>query len=103
MDIFNVKVWGIDADKFIALSCAKKKEYIKKNTNQKSDVLIDQFIATVKRGTDSEDCQGCKDEQNKRKAVSTTPPATTSTANVAEDSGKGNSAVSGRSNRSKGK
>ena len=29
MDIFNIKIWGETADKFMAMSCADKKKFIK--------------------------------------------------------------------------
>lgn len=62
MKIFNVTINGKDADNFMDLSCDAKKEWIKANTNQQNDDLINAFIKSVKRGTD-EECQGCKDKK----------------------------------------
>lgn len=45
--IFNKVLFFGDADDFLTWSCAKKKEWIKKNTNQQNDEVIDQFIKTV--------------------------------------------------------
>jgi len=67
MQIFNIEIWGEDADKFMALSCAKKKEWIKTNTNQSDDAIIEVFLKAATRGNDDE-CHGCKEarknEQN---------------------------------------
>ena len=60
MEIFNIQIFGETADNFMKLSCAKKKEFVKKNTNQKNDILIDEFLKAVVRGND-EECKGCKD------------------------------------------
>lgn len=59
MQIFDKQLFSTDAEKFLSWSCAVKKEWIKKNTNQQNDELIDEFIKTVR--ADGDECQGCKD------------------------------------------
>ncbi len=59
MQIFNVHIYGKDADWFMALGCAKKKEWIKANTNQTNETLIDNFVKNCNRGNDDE-CLDCK-------------------------------------------
>ncbi len=44
MEIFNVQIFGDDAKGFLHLSCSAKKEWIKTNTNQSNDVLIEEFL-----------------------------------------------------------
>ena len=59
MQIFDVEIFGSCADWFMEQSCEGKKEWIKKNANVTSDVLIDEFIKSCNRGNDDE-CLGCK-------------------------------------------
>jgi hypothetical protein len=44
MEIFNVQIFGDCAKGFLELCCSKKKEWIKTNTNQSDDALIDEFL-----------------------------------------------------------
>jgi hypothetical protein len=80
MQIFNVEIFGSCADWFMNQSCVNKKDWIKKNTNQSSDILIDEFIKTCNRGNDNE-CEGCKkakinDKDNISSGVPTKEPIT---------------------------
>lgn len=104
MNIFNKQLFGSDADWFLAQSCAKKKEWIKKNTNQTNDILIDEFITAIRPDKDGE-CQGCKDKKNE--TVAKTIPAEVAKPVVdidaSGDSSKGDNPVSGRAGKSKGK
>lgn len=68
MKIFNVEIFHSDADHFLALSCADKKEWIKENTNQTNDELIEEFIKTVVKGED--ECAGCKKAKSKPDGIS---------------------------------
>lgn len=78
MQIFDIEIWGEHADEFMALSCDKKKDWIKKHSNQQNDDLIDDFIKSVNRGND-EECQGCK-EAKKQADAKTNQPNTTKPA-----------------------
>ena len=106
MTIFNVQIFATDADFFMSLSCAKKKEWIKKNTNQTNDVLIDEFITAIRPDKDGE-CQGCKDKKLKNETVAKTVPTEVASPVVVNDSQgnspEGNSSVPRRSGKSKGK
>ena len=84
MQIFNIEIFGETADKFMAMSCADKKKFIKENSNQQSDELIEQFLKSVNRGNDDE-CHGCKKAKNEQPkgnpetiAAATEPIGTTS-------------------------
>ena len=88
MQVFNVEIWGEDADNFMALSCADKKEWIKKHSNQQSDELIEEFLKSVNRGNDDE-CQGCKKAKNEQPKTNT-PEVTAAVEPVdAPSDGKG--------------
>lgn len=56
--IFNKIIFGDDALDFISWSKSDQKEWIKKNTNQKSDELIDEFLNNPKIGKDAQ-CLNC--------------------------------------------
>jgi len=105
MTIFNVQIFGSDADWFLAQSCAKKKEWIKKNTNQTNDVLIDEFLKAIRPDKDGE-CQGCKDKKNEQTIAKTVPTEVAKPVvdnDTPGNSAKGNSAVPRRSGNAKGK
>ena len=70
MQIFNIEIFGETADKFMAMSCADKKKFIKENSNQQSDELIEQFLKSVNRGND-EECHGCKKAKNEQPKTNT--------------------------------
>lgn len=59
MQVFNVNIFGKDADWFMSLGCQAKKDWIKANTNQTNDDLIDKFVKNCNRGNDDE-CLDCK-------------------------------------------
>jgi hypothetical protein len=44
MDIFNVKIFGGDIEWFCNLAKENQKQWILDNTNQKNEVLIDDFL-----------------------------------------------------------
>ena len=104
MNIFNKQIFGSDAEWFLAQSCAKKKEWIKKNTNQTNDVLIDEFIKAIRPDKDGE-CQGCKDKKNETVAKTVPTEVAESVTNIdaSGDSPKGNNSVPRRSGNAKGK
>ena len=105
MTIFNVQIFGSDAEWFLAQSCAKKKEWIKKNTNQTNDVLIDEFITAIRPDKDGE-CQGCKDKKNEQTIAKTVPAEVAKPVvdnDTPGDSAKGNNTVPRRSGNAKGK
>lgn len=77
MQIFDKHIFGTDADWFMTLSCAKKKEWIKANTNQHHDSLIEDFVKSLVRGKDDE-CDGCKKAKAQIDAVSKEQDATAS-------------------------
>lgn len=95
MQVFNVEIWGEDADKFMALSCSDKKKWIKKHSNQQSDVLIEEFLKSVNRGNDDE-CHGCKQAKNEQPKTNA-PEVTTATEPIdASGDGKGRSNKRGK-------
>lgn len=102
MNIFNKQIFGSDAQWFLDQSCANKKKWIKENTNQQNDVLIDEFIKSVRPDKDGE-CQGCKDKKNE--TVAKTVPAEVANPVVDNDasgnSAKGNNSVSRRPDKPK--
>lgn len=63
MQIFDKQLFGSDAALFLSWDCATKKAWIKKNTNQQNDTLIEEFLKTVR--PDGDECQGCKDAKQK--------------------------------------
>jgi len=93
MKIFGFIINGKEADDFMKLSCAKKKEWIKANTNQTHDVLIEAFVKNVSRGSDDNECAGCKEEKNVPKTISEETPAAIEPAIIAKNSSKRNRPV----------
>ena len=96
MQVFNVEIWGEDADNFMALSCADKKEWIKKHSNQQSDELIEEFLKSVNRGNDDE-CHGCKKAKNEQPKTNT--PEVTAAIEPADVAGDGSGASNKRGNK----
>ena len=71
MQVFNVHIYGKDADWFMSLGCDAKKDWIKANTNQTNETLIDNFVKNCNRGNDNE-CLDCKrTKQNGANNIST--------------------------------
>lgn len=69
MIIFNIQINGSDAEWFCKLPKAEKIEWIKNNTNQKSDVMIEEFLQQpINNGCGC----GCKGNQNESSRVSKT-------------------------------
>ena len=96
MQVFNVEIWGEDADNFMALSCADKKEWIKKHSNQQSDELIEEFLKSVNRGNDDE-CHGCKKAKNEQPKTNT--PEVTAAIEPVDVAGNGSGASDKRRNK----
>lgn len=63
MEIFNIIIWGIDAENFCALTYEQKKEWILKHTNQKDLNQIELFLESpiVK----AKECLSCGKLNNK--------------------------------------
>ena len=99
MQVFNVEIWGEDADNFMALSCADKKEWIKKHSNQQSDELIEEFLKSVNRGNDDE-CQGCKKAKNEQPKTNT--PEVTAAIEPIDVAGNGSGASNKRRDKPAG-
>ena len=99
MQVFNVEIWGEDADNFMALSCADKKEWIKKHSNQQSDELIEEFLKSVNRGNDDE-CQGCKKAKNEQPKTNT--PEVTAAIEPIDVAGDGSGASNKRRDKPAG-
>jgi len=55
IQIFNIQLNGIDAEKFCQKSKSDKIEYIKKHTNQQNESIINDFLS---RPINEQDC-GC--------------------------------------------
>jgi len=64
MTIFNVEVFGKDAVWFCTLSKAEQFAWVKTNTNQIDDNLINEFLATCKNNKD-EYCVPCRNNKQK--------------------------------------
>lgn len=66
MQIFNVQVFGVDKTNFLKLTTEQKKEWILKNTNQKNETLIDEFIKKIPLNIEVKDaeCLTCKEKKN---------------------------------------
>lgn len=77
IQIFDKQLFGSDAEAFLSWDCAQKKQWIKDNTNQKNDALIDEFLLTVRNSDD--ECIGCKEKKkstapkSKKQPVKTEP------------------------------
>jgi len=99
MQVFNVEIWGEDADNFMVLSCADKKEWIKKHSNQQSDELIEEFLKSVNRGNDDE-CHGCKKAKNEQPKTNT--PEVTAAIEPVDVAGNGSGASNKRRNQPTG-
>jgi len=96
MQIFNIEIFGETADKFMAMSCADKKKFIKENSNQQSDELIEQFLKSVNRGNDDE-CHGCKKAKNEQPKTNT--PEVTAAIEPANVAGNSSGASDKRRNK----
>jgi len=99
MQVFNVEIWGEDADNFMVLSCADKKEWIKKHSNQQSDELIEEFLKSVNRGNDDE-CHGCKKAKNEQPKTNT--PEVTAAIEPVDVAGNGSGASNKRRDKPAG-
>ena len=64
MTIFNIELFGTDAEWFCNLSKLQQTEWIKKNTNQSSDDLINEFLASPLKNK-KEYCFTCRDKKQK--------------------------------------
>lgn len=58
MQIFDVQIFGSDADWFVAQCKKDQKKWILAKTGQKDEALIDKFLENVNRGKD--ECTDCK-------------------------------------------
>lgn len=95
MQVFNVQIFGTDAEIFMKMSCADKKKWIKEKTNQKDNTLIEDFLKTVKLG-DAE-CDGCKKAKNEQPKTNT--PEVTAATEPADITGNGSGASDKRRNK----
>ena len=64
MTIFNIELFGSGADWFCSLSKAEQVAWVKNNTNQVNDDLINEFLATCKNNKD-EYCIPCRNNKQK--------------------------------------
>jgi len=64
MTIFNIELFGSDADWFCGLSKEEQFAWIKANTNQTNDDLINQFLNTPLKNK-KEYCFTCRDKKQK--------------------------------------
>ena len=64
MTVFNVELFGTDADWFCSLSNSDKFNWIKENTNQVDDKLINEFLASPIKNN-KEYCFQCRDKKEK--------------------------------------
>ncbi len=52
MEIFNVQIFGIDKEQWMAMPVEYKVEWIRKYTNQQDDAIIEDFINNPKISND---------------------------------------------------
>jgi hypothetical protein len=64
MTIFNIELFGSDADWFCTLSKAEQFSWVKSNTNQNDDAIINEFLATCSNRKD-EYCIPCRNNKQK--------------------------------------
>ena len=64
MKIFNIQLFGSDADWFCELSKTKQLAWVKANTNQNDDAIINEFLATCSNKKD-EYCYTCRDNKQR--------------------------------------
>lgn len=64
MTIFNIELFGSDADWFCNLSKSEQFAWIKINTNQVNDYLINDFLGTPLNNK-KEYCIPCRDKKQK--------------------------------------
>lgn len=66
MQIFNLQIFGSDKKNFLKLTDKQKKAWILKNTNQKNETLIDDFIVKIPLNLEVKEaeCLTCKKKKN---------------------------------------
>jgi len=64
MTIFNIELFGSDADWFCNLTVSEQVTWIKSNTNQVNDDLISEFLKTP-LNSKKEYCIPCRDKKQK--------------------------------------
>jgi hypothetical protein len=64
MTIFNIELFGSDADWFCNLTVSEQITWIKSNTNQVNDDLISEFLKTP-LNSKKEYCIPCRDKKQK--------------------------------------
>lgn len=64
MTVFNIELFGTDADWFCSLSNSDKFTWIKGNTNQTDDTLINEFLASPIKNK-KEYCFECRGKKEK--------------------------------------
>ena len=64
MTIFNIELFGSDADWFCNLTVSEQATWIKTNTNQVNDNLISEFLKTPLKSK-KEYCIPCRDKKQK--------------------------------------
>ena len=63
MTVFNVELFGSDADWFCGLTSSEQISWIKNNTNQTDDALINEFLSVAHNRVDY--CFTCKDNKKR--------------------------------------
>lgn len=63
MTIFEVQIWGETAEYFCSLSHTEKVEWIKSNTIQRDDVIINEFLQSNYKGS-KQCCAKCGEVNN---------------------------------------
>lgn len=64
MTIFNIELFGSDADWFCSLTVSEQANWIKANTNQVNDDLINEFLK-IPLNSKKEYCIPCRDKKQK--------------------------------------
>lgn len=70
MEIFNKQIFGSDAEEWLQLPTMQQVEWIKSNTNQQSDDLIDEFLSNLPTLGKEKECLNCGKDGDFSKGIS---------------------------------
>lgn len=97
MTIFEIQIWGETAEYFCSLTADNKVQWIKDNTSQKDDVIINEFLKSGYKGS-KVCCAKCGEKHIKDGNISET--ISNSVATFTQDNDT--SGVSTRGNNKRG-
>ena len=98
MEIFNVMIFGNDAKDFLKLCKVKKREWILKNTYQRNETLIEDFINNPKI---SKECKCLDCGKNGKNISETNAVEVANVVKVEQTSGDGGGGIAKRRKHTK--